>query len=77
MAEQRIKLSSLVKRVEVVAATWIGPMNICGTVMCPWARATICSRLLASRLTSISVNATPFRDSSFFAAVQYGQYLVV
>jgi len=52
-------------------------MKICGTVMRPFARATIWLRLFASPLTSISVNSAPFRDSKLLAATQYGQYLVV
>src|SRR5262245_18885307 len=50
--------------------TWIDPMKICGTVMRPFARATISLRRLVSPLTSISVNSTPLRDSSRLAAWQ-------
>jgi hypothetical protein len=45
-------------------------MKICGTVMRPFARATISLRPFGSPLTSISVNSTPLRVNNRLAAWQ-------
>src|SRR5262249_4007840 len=50
--------------------TWVEPMKICGTVMRPFARATISLRPFGSLLTSISVNSTPLRVNNRLAAWQ-------
>src|SRR6185437_2218985 len=50
--------------------TWVAPMKICGTVICPSARLIMASRPSQSPLTSISVKAAPFRFSRALAAWQ-------